>query len=510
MRRALLLLVPALLAAAEGETVTVVSSQPTRTLPLVDVDFRTVASARLFVSENGGESWNLAQELTVDPAATVAPRFSFTAPRDGSYGFLSAVTYRDQQREPEPRAGQPAAVLIIFDTTPPAITRFAAQADSVVGANANLRLAWAASDAGIGDHPATIEVSGDGGASFAPLQKVPAQGTVVISVAIAAGATRLQARLSVVDRAGNQVLSPVENIKLPAPVVPDAALAGALAALPSASAPVPTPAAAPLVPAPQAPVVATRPDIVVPPAPPTAAKPAPSDDEIVRGGGLDHEYRSQRGSDDNPPGAWQERPRPRGESGGKAADVEQPAPSAAPAAPVAPAPVAKPVAPPAPTLPSGIPPAGMLSPQQAQNVIESARAAALRNDVPAALLLYRRARASSQADIALVEELRLLRTRNRAGEGLGVIAGLPAELRSDAVRIEHGRLLLASNRANEAMTVIAEIRRTSPQAQEALLLIGDSLHAQGQKDQARKVWTAVEKAGGDQAQPARDRLAAGR
>ena len=505
MRRALLLLVPALLAAAEGDIVTVVSSQPTRTLPLVDVDFRTVASARLYVSENGGASWSLAQELTVDPAATVAPRFSFTAPRDGSYGFLSAVTYRDQQREPEPRASQPPAVLIVFDTTTPTITRFAARAESVVSGNANLRLAWAASDAGLGEDPATIEISGDGGATFAPLLKVPAQGTIVSSVAVPAGVTRLQARLSVVDRAGNQALGPVEIVDLPAPVAADAALVGALASLPSASAP--APAAPPLVPAPQTPAVQTRPDIVVPPASPTAAAPAPApaaaDDEIVRGGGLDQEYRSRRGPEDKP-GAWQDRTRPRSDGGGKVADVEQPAP--VPAAPE----VAKPVEPPAPTLPAGIPPAGMLSPQQAQSVLEAARAAAARNDLPAALLLYRRARSGSLADAALVEELRLLRAHNRAGEGLGVVAGLPAELRTDAVRIEHGRLLLASNRAREAMEVFAEVRRTAPQAQEALLLIGDSLHAQGQKDQARKVWTAVEKAGGPQAKPAHDRLAAGR
>lgn len=499
MRRALLLLVPALLVAAEGDTPTVVSSQPTRTLPLVVEDLKTVASARLYVSENGGASWSLSQELAIDQAATVAPRFSFTAPRDGSYGFISAVTYRDQQREPEPRAGQPPAVLIVFDTTTPTIARFSARAESVVGGNANLRLAWAANDAGLGDDPATIEISGDGGASFAPLLKVPAQGTMITSVAVPAGATRLQARLSVVDRAGNQALGPVETVDLPAPVATDVALAGALASLPAASAP------APLVPVAQTPAVQTRPDIVVPPASPTAAAPAPApaptEGEIIRGGGLDQEYRSRRGPEDKP-GAWQDRTRPRTDSGGKVADVEQPVPAAPE--------VAKPVEPPAPTLPAGIPPAGMLSPQQAQSVLEAARAAAARNDLPAALLLYRRARGSGLADAALVEELRLLRTHHRTGEGLGVVAGLPAELRTDAVRIEHGRLLLASNRAREAMAVFTEVRRTAPQAQEALLLIGDSLHAQGQKDQARKVWTAVEKAGGPQAKPAHDRLAAGR
>jgi len=507
MRRALLLLVPALLTSAEGDTPTVISSQPTRSLPLVVEDFKAVASARLYVSENGGASWGLAQELVLDPSASVAPRFSFTAPRDGSYGFFPAVTFRDQQREPEPRAGQPPELQIVFDTTPPAITRFSARAESVIGAHANLRLAWAASDAGLGDDPATIEVSGDGGATFAPLQKVPAQGSLVATVAIPAGAARLHVRLNVVDRAGNLMLGQVETVALPAPVAADAALAGALAALPSADAP--SPAAAPLVPAPQPPVVQTRPDIVVPTTPSSAATPAPTtpkDDEIIRGGGLDQEYRSRRGGDEKPAGGWQQRAGSRLEAGGKAADVEQIAP-AAPAAPVAPA-LAKPVEPPA--LPPGIPPAGMLSPQQNQAVLEAARAAAARNDLPTALLLYRRARGSGQGDSALIEELRLLRTHHRASEGLGVIAGLPPVLRTDAVRIEHGRLLLASNRPLEAMEVFTEIRRTAPQAQEALLLIGDSLLAQGQKDQARKVWTAVEKAGGDQAKPARDRLAATR
>jgi tetratricopeptide (TPR) repeat protein len=175
-----------------------------------------------------------------------------------------------------------------------------------------------------------------------------------------------------------------------------------------------------------------------------------------------------------------------------------------------PAEPAKPVEPPAPALPPGIPPAGMLSPQQAQTVLDAARAAVGRNDVPAALLLYRRARASGVGEVALLEELRLLRARNRAGEGLGVVAGLSADQRTDKVRIEHGRLLLASNRPREAMDVFTEIRRTAPEAQEALLLIGDSLQAQGQKEQARKVWTAVERGGGEQAKPARDRLAASR
>lgn len=505
MRRALILLAPAaLLAAAEGDIPTVVSGQPTRSLPLVVEDLKAVAGARLYVTEDDGANWRLAQELTVDPAATAAPRFSFTAPRDGSYGFLSAVTYRDQQREPEPRPGQAPAVRIVFDATPPTITRFAARAESVVGANANLRLDWAASDSGLGEDPATIEVSGDGGATFAPLQKVPAQGSLVASVAVPPGAGRLQVRLNVIDRAGNRMLGPVETVELPAPVASDADLAGALAALPSAAAPAPTPEAGPgLVPAPQVPVVQTRPDIVMPPAPTgSTPAPAPADSEIVRGGGLDDEFRSRRPADGKPAGAWQERARPRSEGGGKVADPEQ-------VAPVEPEP-AKPVEPPAPTLPAGIPPAGMLSPQQAQTVLEAARAAVARNDVPAALLLYRRARGSGVGDSALIEELRLLRARNRAGEGLGVIAALPTGARTDAVRIEHGRLLLASNRPREAMDVFAEIRRTAPQAQEALLLIGDCLLAQGQKEQARKVWTAVERGGGDQAKPARDRLAASR
>lgn len=497
MRRALFLLAPALLIAAEGETLTVISAQPMRTLPLVVENLATVASARLYVTEDDGATWALAQELVIDPAATAAPRFAFTAPRDGSFGFVSAVTNRDQQREPEPRAGQPPTVRIVFDRTPPTITLFAARAEPAVAGHVNLRVSWTASDAGFGPDPAAVELSSDGGATFAPLQRVPAQGDLLTSVAVPAQATRLHLRLNVTDRAGNQVLGPVAAVKLPPPPADDAALIGALAALPSSEAPAPQPVPAEpaLVPAFAPPVVAqARPDIVVPPAPAPTPTTAP---DIVRGGGLEQEYRSQRDPAEKPSGAWQGRTRDRAvdAGGGKPADPEQPA---------APKPVER------PTLPPGIPPAGMLSPQQSQAVLDAARTALARDDLPAAQVLYRRLRGGPLSETAIIEELRALRSRNRAAEGLTAVASLAAELRSDPVRIEHGRLLLASNRPDEAVTVVSEIKRTAPQAAEALLLIGDALHAKGQKDQARKVWTAVERGGGDQARPARERLAATR
>lgn len=516
MTRALRLMVPALvglssLAAADSSPAPLLTNSPTRRLPLVVDDVSLIERANLYMTSDGGASWHLAQELVPTPGET--PRFTFTAPADGVYGFASAVIFKDGHREPEPRPGQVPQLQFRFDTTPPTVDRFTARAESVVGNAANVRFAWGVSDALLGDQPATIEISADGGTTFAPLQRSPAQGNLLAAVPMPPSGQRLAVRLRAEDRAGNLTLSAVALVDTaaaaaapaaptaPAPAntpaaVPDQQLAAALAALPTLeepqkpkapTPPAPAPAAepapaipapvaveptGPLVPAEPPPVRTARPEIVEPnrPIPPPVS--TGDEVEVVQGPGLEAEYRAAQSG---PAPAWQtgkERPSSLGVT-------SEPETAPEPAKPVA------------PRLPPDVPPSGMLTPTQAQILLVKARAAAQNGDDVTAVAYYRRLRSSSIASSAIFEEARLLRSRNRLMDALATIEGAPADQIDDALRIEHGRLLIALRRPRESIAPLTAVRKGSPLADEALFVAAQALAADGKPDQAKKVFAAL-------------------
>ena len=340
------------------------SNSPTRKLPLVVDDVSLVANAHLYVTSDGGITWRVAQELVPVPSET--PRFSFTAPADGLYGFASAVTFKDGHREPEPRPGQVPQLLIQIDTTPPAIDRFSARVESTVEGHLNVRFGWAVSDTIPAEQPVTIDVSADGGTTFAPLQRGPAQGNLTVSVPTPGAGKRVAVRLRAEDKAGNISLSAVSILDASAapalvPVITDSkALAAALASLPTIDPP-PAPArtAASTATTIPEPIPASQPDpataaspLTPVDAPPTVttAKPAADEVETLHGKGMEQEYRQALAEKNNAAKpAWQD-------------TKERPAS-------VPETPAARPIA---PLFPPGIPPSGSLTPTQAQAAVAAA------------------------------------------------------------------------------------------------------------------------------------------
>ncbi len=479
------------------------SNSPTRKLPLGVEDPAQVAKATLYVTSDGGATWNVAQELV--PSVGETPAFTFTAPVDGVYGFIPAVTYKNGEREAAPRPGQIPQVVYQIDTTPPAVDRFSARVEAVVGSNVNVRLSWTISDALPAEQPVTIEISVDGGTTFAPLQRTTGQGNLLASVPAPAVGQHLAVRLRAQDKAGNQTLSAVtlldpatvtaapEAAPAPAPTVTNnQALAQALAALPVVESPAvhatPAPALAPAEP-PR--VTVARPDIIEPNKPIPPPLKASDDVEIVREGGLEQEYRQARAAEQGTHApAWQE------SKDGPSHLITTPSePERAPAHAAA------------PSLPPGVPPAGTLSPSQTKMLLVQAREAALAGSDATALLYYRRLRNSSFASQAILEELQLLRQRNRTAEALVLLNSLPTTQIDDALRIEQGRLLIASARPHEALAPLTAVRNGSAQADEALFVIAQALAADGKADQAKKVYTAVAKGSGPWAKAAQQQLA---
>lgn len=451
------------------------SNQRTHTMP-VDVSRPSpVVTARLYVSTDSGTTWTVAQELA--PATGETPRFSFTAPSDGLYSFVSQTIHQDGYREPEPRSGTIPHLTFQIDTTAPAIGRFSARTEALEGSNISVRLAWTVSDAIPADQPAIIEISADAGATFAPLLRGSAQGDLLANIPAPTAGQRLAVRLRAEDRAGNQTTSAVVALD-PAPVDPQA-LAAALAALPTLA-----PASPPMAPAP--PIV--RPELVapnqsIPPA--IVAEPEIEVLEPTHAGGLDQEYRrAQTGAPATRP-AWQK---------DRQALVEVSTPE-------------EPLRPTTPALPEGIPPVGNLTPLQAQLLLVQAREAGLAGDDATALTYFRRLRGSPVASQARLDEVRLLRLRNRSGEGLALIDGLSADQLDDPLRVEHGRLLIAAGRAREALGPLTAVRQGAAETDEALFVIAQALAADGKADQAKKVYAALAKGTGLWAQAAQQQLA---
>lgn len=480
------------------------SNVSTRSLPLVVDDLTKVASARLYVTADDGATWTLAEELVVVQGTT--PRFTFTAPKDGTYGFASAVTFLDGNRESEPQPGTKPDLLLAIDTVPPTIQSFSAEPVERATGHLQLRLAWAIADEALGTEPVTIEVSLDGGSSFAPLKQGGASGNLLTPLAIPAGAKTAHLRLSAKDAAGNLAVSATSSLPLDVAVTPPptgdtTALAEALAALPTLADPeaAPTesiPAAAPSTAKVIPPEVdVNRPDVVVPDQPKTESAPAP-EIETVTTGGTDAELIEvtaipAAGT------AWQNQDRPAIGTGGT--DPVTTPPEEAPAA--APKPQRDPLMPP------GIPPAGRLSPAQANTLLASAREAANAGHLEVASARYRRLRDSHVGEGAIIEEVRLYRETGDPMKARSIIAGLRPGERTEPLLIEDARCLAALGRSEEAVTALAAIKANGPNAPEAFYTIAQIFRANGKEAEAKKLFAHVAKGTGPWAEAARAEVA---
>ncbi len=487
-------------------------------LPLSNVgDPATIAKARLFVTLDNGKTWTLAHELQIAEGTKDLPKFPFSTDRDGAFGIMPCITFRNGQSEVEPKPGQVPPYVLMVDSTAPAITQFDAMLVGRAAAKAVVRLTWSVNEANPEKESVAIEASSDGGARFVTVHLGGVDGAVELTVPVTAEARDLQLRLVATDRARNVTVSPSRTLNLapmPEPEDPKDALAKAVATLPSIAevrvddrplptteiappsqvnptAPVaPKTAAAAGATTPAAPIVAVppvapaRPEVIVdgkPYTPATAAKSTPVADQpavVVADNSIDQAYyealaasRSTNQPAMNPKTA----PRP----------VSQPRPV---------------VVEPQPQAPARLPIDGQRLPASLTPVIiddevkalTDARVLATTGHIDDACDLYERLRFGSLGKTALEEQVKLQIANERPRDALTAITSAPLEIVTDAVRIDFGMLLLAAGRADEVEAAVAGVAGASPEARQALLLIAKAYRELGKTTESKRAldWLA--------------------
>lgn len=518
--RSAALTVPFLVPALAGDAPTaqvLYTGKRQQPLPLSNVgDPTTVAKARLFVTTDEGKTWTLAHELQIAEGTKDLPKFPFNADKDGAFGIMPCITYRNGQSEPEPKPGQAPPYVLVVDTTAPAVKQFDATLIGRSTAKVVVRVTWSISETHPDKEPIAIEASTDGGAHFITIHRGGADGAVELTVPVAADTATLQLRLVATDRARNVTISPARDLMLapmPEPVDPQVALAKAVADLPSVDEvrpdlrPLPTTPIAPpsqenpaapaapkpgSAPAPAAvvatattsaptPAPAARADVVVDGRPyvePGAAPAAPAPSEpalVIADNSVDQAYYEALAATRPTPAASNPKTAPR--------PVFQPR-------------VAEP-APAAPARPSGD---GQRPPASATPVIvddevktlADARVLATTGHLDDACDLYERLRFSSLGKTALLEQVKLLIAAERPRDALTAITSAPVEIVNDPVRIEWGTLLLAAGRAAEVEPAVAGVAGNGPEARPALLLIAKAYAALERVPESRRAleWLA--------------------
>jgi hypothetical protein len=502
------------------------TSKRQQPLPLSNVgDPAAVAKARLFVTTDGGKTWTLAHEVQITDGAKELPKFPFSTDKDGAFGIMPCITYRNGQSEPEPKPGQAPPYVLVVDTTAPAIAQFDATLIGRSTAKVVVRVNWSITESNPDKEPVAIEASTDGGAHFTTIHRGGSDGAVELTVPVTADTRQLQLRLLATDSARNVTVSPARDIMLapmPEPVDPKEALAKAVATLPNVEEvrgdgrPLPTtPIAPPSQENPAAPVAPRTAAAPTAPAPVPAASsapvapPVPPHADVVVDG---KPYAGPAAATATPAGAPA-----KGDDNLVIADnsVDQAYYEALAATRPAPVPgnpktAARPVsapqaaepAPAAPARPAGD---GHRPPASAKPVIVDdevkalgdARILATTGHLDDACDLYERLRFSSLGKTALLEQVKLLVAAERPRDALTAITSAPVEIVSDPVRIDFGKLLLAAGRANEVEAAVSSVAGNGPEARPALLLIAQAYAAIGKTTESRRAleWLAKGKDG---------------
>ncbi|MGE4159275.1 MAG: hypothetical protein AB7F75_09275, partial [Planctomycetota bacterium] len=107
----------------------------------------SVAKVELFVSEDGGETWDLHSAID-DPEKI----FSFEAAHDGRYMFCTVATDSVGHREDAPSKIDDAELDVIIDTEAPRLTVDRTRLELAARPRDLKRLFWKATDAGKLDH----------------------------------------------------------------------------------------------------------------------------------------------------------------------------------------------------------------------------------------------------------------------------------------------------------------------------------------------------------------------
>lgn len=457
-------------------------SRRTNVLGLSNVaDPAAVASAALFATTDGGQSWQLIAEVAAPADGKSFPKFPFTVPADGVYGLYSRTVYRSGHREADPRPGTGPLYVLAIDSTPPAFATAEARLIGNANGMARFRAVWSLTEANPLDPAVSIEVLAADG-RFLPVGTGSAKGALEIAVPVPAGATSAQLRFSATDRAGNTGHSPTLDLPLTPPQLSGAArdaLAQAVKDMPSlaelgvgkntvaktpaAATPKPPPAPA-RTKAPEAAPVNTPPpvDPVPPPAVPAPAVSAPP-------------------------------------------AIPDAAPSAASEAPPAlPPPSAPPVVDGQRAAPATF---AYVSGSQADDLLRDARVAARFNRYEDALDFYDRVLSSSRIEDGIHDVVHLLTRLGRPKDLCAVVASVPPEYHDDLVRLAYGRALTRLQRHDQAERVLSGIGSRSQEAREARYLIARCWQAAGRSADANALFTALAKGDDDIASQARAALA---
>jgi hypothetical protein len=486
-------------------------------LPLSNVgDPANVAKARLFVTVDNGKTWTLAHELQIAEGTKDLPKFPFSAERDGAFGIMPCITYRNGQSEAEPKPGQAPPYVLVVDTAAPVIAQFDATLMGRAAAKAVVRLNWSVSDANPEKEPVAIEASTDGGARFITIHRGGNDGAIELTVPVTGETRDLHLRLVATDRARNVIVSPSRNLTLvpmpdPAAVDPKDALAKAVATLPTLdevaitdgrplpttqiappsqdnpTAPVApkatetTTPAAPATTTPPAPTAPARPDVVVDGKPyvsPEAGTPAPSAEKppvVVADNSIDQAYYEALAATRPTPIAPNPKTAPRPVNRPQVAE----APPAAPARPAGDG-----QRPPASATPVIV--------DDEVKVLTDARVLAQTGNLDDACDFYERLRFSSLGKTALFEQVRLLIDNDRPRDAMTAVSSAPLEILTDPVRVDYGTLLLAAGRAGEVEAAVSGVAGDGPEARPALLLIAKAYAALGKTAESRRAleWLA--------------------
>jgi len=468
--------------------------------PVQLMDHQKASKVRFFQSSDQGTTWVLVQETAIVEGQPKPPAFLFKPAVDGSYLVLTRATWRDgRAAEPDPAPGvvlAPDKVLhLVWDTTAPMVT--IGKSALLGGDDQRLQVAleWTATDAFLVATPVTIEASTDGQSWTTYVPAGSAVGSATTAIPRTAKGGTVQLRVSARDLAGNVGASAVANLPYAPLTDPAEELAKALTALPDPAkvAPKPVPVAA--VAATTGPVAMTPPTTIASPtgagpdivepnpraadAPPPAITGPVGEAALVDGNDVEAAYfralATQRGDKE---ATW------RGadwRAEKKAA--EQAAIAAAPVG--ATAPVERAVAPPAE--------APFMLGSEAEVTLANARDLARSGDRDGALGLYLLLHRSDQARTSVPEELALLRSMDEHRTIVGIVDNLDPEFISDQARIEQARALLATTQPQRVPAAVARVAKGSPQAREAMLLVGRSLEAQGKPAAATRLYDYLAK-----------------
>lgn len=482
----LALLLAPLLATAADAPVTRLAEIP---IHFKAKDLSKVETASLWVTTNGGATWNKVASETVAADATKGPTFAYAPSEDGRYGFATRAEYRDGSADAMPMTGEPpkAGHVVVVDRSAPLIEQY----EVVVGDQdpGLITVRWRVGDANPRTKPVQLAMAPRKGGDWIPFgEPQQASGSWTGPFPTADFQLRLEAR----DRAGNRSASDPWQAPAPAPT--------ATSAQPAAT-PDPEVEADPEVDVAVAAMPAATDD------PPGAAQTDPALTEAISGlpdpEALEEEVPAEPQPTfvDSPPPA-----------------PAQPTATTQPAASKGPMSVDELIPLPRIPAPTGAErdPSAVLSglgrvvlADEAPRVLDTARAAARDGDTSTARALYRRLGDSPLTATALIEEVLLLAHSARSDAALALADSAPAEARSDALFALHARLLLRAGDFEAARRPIAAISAKGERAREGMWLGALAARAMGEAEAAAPVLQHLASGSDTWAQLARELLRRG-